>query len=148
MFKWIRVPNKDVVVLIYEQRIVTLCGVRYLLAVMQRGDLLSLRSKTVYYLASAAGFGAIPKRSASLTIADPEASLQVNPGRIQTTPEYNDESVGRTRGSLSVSCENQRLISCIFSRINFIQSCAGELKSFPVVKFTALIFAVYIILLF
>jgi hypothetical protein len=28
------------------------------------------------------------------------------------------------------SCEIQRLISCIFSRINFIQSSAGKLKSF------------------
>jgi hypothetical protein len=63
------------------------------LVVMQRGDLLSLRRKTAYSLASTAGFGGIPKRSASLTIAEPEASLQINPRRIQTAPE-NDESVG------------------------------------------------------
>jgi hypothetical protein len=103
------------------------------------GDLVSLRGKTVYYLASAAGFGAtIPKTSASLTIAEPEPSLQINPRRIQTTPQYNDESVGRRRGSLRSSCEIQRLISCIFSRIDFIQSCAGKLKSFSRIQIHSL----------
>jgi hypothetical protein len=51
------------------------------------------------------------------------------------------------RSSLSAWCEIQRLIGGFFSNINFIQSCAGKLKSFSRSQFTALIFALYIILL-
>jgi hypothetical protein len=95
---------------------------------MQRGDLLSLRGKNRILFGVLSGLWRNPKDECVLQLLSQKQAYRLTPRRIRTTPENNDESV--RRGSLRVSCEIQRLISCIFSRIDFIQSCAGKLKSF------------------